>query len=102
MQAYNAQLGVDAGSHVIVAQLVTNAGTDSAHFDPLLAQVKVNTGRQAAEVSADAGYCSEANLQAADRRHVRAYIATGRQRHGTASVTRPGRGPGGTLVAAIR
>src|SRR6266705_1612402 len=102
VQAYNAQLGVDAGSHVIVAQLVTNAGTDSAHFDPLLAQVKVNTGRQAAEVSADAGYCSEANLQAADRRHVRAYIATGRQRHGTASVTRPGRGPGGTLVAAMR
>ena len=102
VQAYNAQLGVDAGSHVIVAQLVTNAGTDSAHFDPLLAQVKVNTGRQAAEVSADAGYCSEANLQAADRRHVRAYIATGRQRHGTASATRPGRGPGGTLVAAMR
>src|SRR5439155_1169090 len=91
-QAYNAQLGVDAGSHVIVAQLVTNAGTDSAQFDPLLAQVKGNTGRQAAEVSADAGYCSEANLQAADRRHVRAYIATGRQRHGTASATGPGWG----------
>src|SRR5438876_1028516 len=102
VQAYNAQLGVDAGSHVIVAQLVTNAGTDSAQFDPLLAQVKGNTGRQAAEVSADAGYCSEANLQAADRRHVRAYIATGRQRHGAASATRPGRGPGGTLVTAMR
>ena len=102
VQAYNAQLGVDAGSHVIVAQLVTNAGTDSAQFDPLLAQVKVNTGRQAAEVSADAGYCSEANLQAADRRHVRAYIATGRQRHGTASATEPGQGRGGTLVAAMR
>ena len=102
VQAYNAQLGVDAGSHVIVAQLVTNAGTDSAQFDPLLAQVKGNTGRQAAEVSADAGYCSEANLQAAARRHVRAYIATGRQRHGTASATSPGRGPGGTLVAAMR
>jgi len=102
VQAYNAQLGVDAASHVIVAQLVTNAGTDSAHFDPLLAQVKGNTGRQAAEVSADAGYCSEANLQAADRRHVRAYIATGRQRHGTASATGPGRGRGGTLVAAMR
>ena len=102
VQAYNAQLGVDAGSHVIVAQLVTNAGTDSAQFDPLLAQVKGNTGRQAAEVSADAGYCSEANLQAAERRHVRAYIATGRQRHGTASATGPGRGRGGTLVAAMR
>jgi len=38
--------------------------------------------RQAQEVSADAGYCSTANLQALQRRHIRGYIAVGRQRHG--------------------
>ena len=102
VQAYNAQVAVDAESHVIVAQLLTNAATDSAHFDPLLAQIKANTARQAAEVSADAGYCSEANVQAAQRRHVRAYIATGRQRHGAAGATGTSPRRVGTLVAAMR
>ncbi len=102
VQAYNAQAAVDAASQVIVAQFVTPQGTDAPQFEPLVAQIKANTGRQAAEVSADAGYCSEHNLRVARRRHIRAYIATGRQRHGQASAThaRPGR-PGG-LVAAMR
>ncbi len=42
-----------------------------------------NLGRQARELSADTGYCSEANLRELSRRHVRGYVATGRQRHGT-------------------
>lgn len=100
VQAYNAQAAVDADSQVIVAQLVTNQGADSPHFEPLVAQIKTNTGRQAAEASADAGYCSEHNLQVAQQRHIRAYIATGRQRHGRASATNDRRGRG--LMAAMR
>ncbi len=100
VQAYNAQAAVDADSQVIVAQLVTNQGADAPHFEPLVAQIKVNTGRQAAEASADAGYCSERNLQVAQQRHIRAYIATGRQRHGRASATNEQRGSG--LIAAMR
>lgn len=86
-QAYNAQAAVDADSQVIVAQQLTNQGTDSQQLTPMLAQIKVNTGRQAKELSADAGYCSETNLREVTRRHINAYIATGRQRHGQAHAT---------------
>jgi transposase len=102
VQAYNAQAAVDAASQVIVAQLVTNQGADAPHFEPLVAQIKANTGRQAREASADAGYCSEHNLRVAQQRHIRAYIATGRQRHGQATATNARRGREDGLVAAMR
>jgi len=43
---------------VIVAQTLANTATDVQHLVPLVAQIKINTGRQARELSADAGYCS--------------------------------------------
>jgi hypothetical protein len=89
VQAYNAQLAVDAASQVIVAEHVTAAPTDVQALPPLLAQIKANTGRQAREISADAGYCSTANLQELQRRHIRGYIAVGRQ----PSRTERARGP---------
>src|SRR5213593_421724 len=102
VQAYNAQAAVDAESQVVVAQHVTPQATDAAQFEPLVVQIKANTGRQAAEVSADAGYCSEHNLRVAQQRHIRAYIATGRQHHGQASATNARRGRTSGLVAAMR
>jgi transposase len=102
VQGYNAQAAVDAESQVIVAQLVTNQGADAPQFEPLVAQIKTNTGRQAVEASADAGYCSEHNLRVAQQRHIRAYIATGRQRHGQATATNARRGREGGLVIAMR
>ena len=64
-------------------------------LDPMVAQVKKNMGRQAKEVSADAGYCSEKNLKKLNQRHIRGYIATGRQRRGNATNrTRLGQQPG--------
>jgi hypothetical protein len=86
-QSYNCQAAVDADSQVIVARRVTNRQNDAHELPPMLAQVKANTGRQAKELSADAGYCSEANLCEMSRRHVRGYVATGRQKHGSASAT---------------
>ena len=85
IQGYNAQAAVDAEHQVIVAQGLTNHASDAHQLTPMLAAIKANTGRQARELSADAGYCSEHNLTALDRRHVRGYIATGRQQHGAAS-----------------
>lgn len=86
-QAYNAQAAVDADSQVIVAHQLTNQGADAPQLPAMLAQIKANTGHQAAELSADAGYCSERNLREVNRRHINAYIATGRQRHGQAHAT---------------
>ena len=85
IQGYNAQAAVDAAHQVIVAQRLTNQASDTHQLEPMLASIKANMGRQAQELSADAGYCSEHNLTALARRHVRGYVATGRQQHGTGS-----------------
>ena len=87
IQAYNVQAAVDADSQVIVAQGVTNNASDSHQLTPMVAQIKQNTGRQARELSADAGYCSEDNLKELKRRHIKGYIATGRQKHGQTTAT---------------
>lgn len=87
IQGYNAQAAVDAEHQVIVAQGLTNQASDAHQLEPMLAHIKANTGRQARELSADAGYCFEHNLTALNRHHVRGYVATGRQKHGTASAT---------------
>ena len=84
VQGYNAQVAVDASSQVIVAEMVLSEQNDVGALAPMLAQIKANTGRQTRELSADTGYCSEANLRELSRRHVRGYIASGRQRHGDA------------------
>jgi transposase len=82
-QAYNCQLAVDQASQVIVAAQTSRSQNDSGELPGLLEQIKKNTGRQAREISADSNYCSEANLKEISRRHIRGYIATGRQHHGS-------------------
>jgi transposase len=76
IQAYNAQAAVDADSQVIVAQSLTANGSDMHQMVPLLNQIRMNTGRQAQEVSADAGYSSEHNLKQLSRRRIRGYVAS--------------------------
>ena len=101
-QGYNALLAVDAKRQIIVACNVVNEQNEARHFDPMLAQIKSHLGRQAQEVSADSAYCSEANLRAARRRHLRVYIAVGRQMHGHPVQDSRKPIPAGTLRAAMR
>lgn len=54
VQAYNAQAVVDADSQVIVAQALSDRPTDVTLLGQMVGQIKVNTGRQAQEFSADA------------------------------------------------
>jgi len=91
-QAYNAQAAVDADSQVIVAEDLTNAGNDKQQVVPMAAEIERHTGRTPRELSADSGYCSEANLEELEWRGIRGYIATGRQKHGTTSATGKGGG----------
>ena len=77
---YNGQAAVDSKHQVIVAQTLTTNSNDMQQMIPLLQQIRSNLGRQAKEVSADSGYCSERNLKALIRRHIRGYVATDRQR----------------------
>jgi transposase len=101
-QAYNAQLAVDAHSQVIVARQVTNRQNDAENLIPMVEQVRANVGAGPGEISADAGYCSEENLAGLRRRRLRAYVATGGQRHGTASATSSAWQKRGPLTQAMR
>ena len=82
VQGYNAQIAVDADHQIIIAQHLNAQATDAPQLPGMLARIKANTGRQARELSADAGYCSEENLKTLKRHHIQGYVATGRVRHG--------------------
>ena len=101
IQAYNAQAAVDADHQVIVARGLSAQASDAPHLVPMVQQIKAHTGRQAREMSADAAYCSEENLKALNRHHIRGYVATGRQYHGQAAATGRRRPPPGSRVEAM-
>ncbi len=83
VQAYNAQAAVDGAHQIIVAHTLTNSSSDQAQLVPLLNGIKANLGSNPEEASADAGYCSHANLLTLIRRRIQGYVATGRQKHGS-------------------
>lgn len=89
LQGYNSQLVVDGESGVILAEEVSAHSADSPRLVPMLEQVEDNLKeiglpegeRRPKAFSADAGYCSEANLEALENRKIDAYVATGREKH---------------------
>jgi len=83
VQAYNGQIAVDAKAQIIVAQGVTQCAADSGQLVPMIDAIEANLGRKPEQASADSGYCSEANLEAMERRNIDAYVATGRAKHAT-------------------
>jgi transposase len=92
IQGYNAQAAVDAEAQIIVAHSLTQSMSDQDQLVPLMDGIKNNLGRKPKEASADAGYCSEANLAALAERDVSAYLATGRAKHpaeGKRNITGP-------------
>jgi transposase len=84
IQGYNGQLAVDGAHQVIVAQRLTSNGSDQDGLVPLLDAITAALGRTPREVSADAGFCREANLEALAARGIRGYLAPGRASHGSA------------------
>ena len=82
IQGYNAQAAVDAHAQVIVAQDVTPMAADVGQLLPQVTAIGRTLQQRPRQVLADAGYCSEANLDQLERRGIDAYIATGRQTHG--------------------
>ena len=96
IQGYNAQAAVDATAQVIVAHGLDAQQSDQHHLAPIADAIEANLGQKPAQLSADAGYCSDANLAALEERSVDAYIAPGRAKHA-------GEGEGGgARVAAMR
>jgi len=94
-QCYNPQAAVDADSQLIVAAELTNCASDQGQLRPLVEQIHANLGAFPKQLSADAGYCSEANLEVLEEHEIRGYVATSRRKHdGTWSQAgAPRRGP---------
>ena len=78
VQAYNAQAAVDAEAQVIVAQAVTQEANDKRQLVPMTDAIETNLGRKPEQLSADSGYCSDANIEALETRGIDGYIAPGR------------------------
>lgn len=85
LQAYNCQAAVDTTAQVIVAHDVSNQQADAPQLPAMVKQIRERMGRNPKELSADAGYCSEANLKELRRHRIRGYVATKRQKHGALS-----------------
>jgi hypothetical protein len=81
IQGYNAQAAVDGAAQIIIAHDLTPNMSAQDQLVPLIDAAKHHLGRQPKEASADAGYCSEANLAALAARGLSAYLATGRAKH---------------------
>jgi transposase len=81
IQGYNAQAAVDAQAQIIVAQDVTPMAADVGELLPQVTAIGRTLQQRPTQVLADAGYCSEENLQELERRGIDAYIATGRPSH---------------------
>lgn len=83
---YNAQAAVDEKSQIIVAAELHDNPQDSQALPIVLDKVEENCGKSAAEVLADSGYQSDANLQAIEAKGSTPYIASARA-ESTATIT---------------
>jgi transposase len=81
VQGYNAQIAVDAKHQVITACRLTTNAADHAGLVPLVDATCRALGSWPHEISADAGFCNEANLTALAARGITGYLPPGRQRH---------------------
>jgi transposase len=102
IQGYNAQAAVDATAQVIVAHGLTDNAADAGQLIPMADAVEANAGAKPAQLSADSGYCSEANLAALEARRITGFVATGRQKHGEAAADGGEARKKGPEVAAMR
>ena len=99
VQGYNAQIAVDAECQIITAHRLTGNGADYRGLVPLVEATAAACGRLPRELSADAGFCNEANLAALKKRRIAAYLPPGRQRHDGDPVGRRRIEPGSLMAA---
>lgn len=79
-QDYNAQIAVDQVSLLVVGESLSNHPNDQQEVEPTLDAIPPELGTPEA-AALDAGYFSEANIAAFERREIDPYIATGRDPH---------------------
>jgi len=81
IQGYNAQVAVDPETHIIVACDLTNQAADSPHLGAMIERILATTGRCPRELSADAGYYSDTNVELVQGRGIEAFIPPEKIKH---------------------
>ena len=84
IQAYNAQIIVDAANQVIIAHGVSNQSPDQEYLVPMVERMLDTEGQMPEALLADSGYFSKDNVEHLQKRRVDPYIAVGRERAPTA------------------
>jgi transposase len=79
-QQYNGQVAVSEESRFIVGFSLSNHANDQHEVAPTLASIPEELGRVSA-AALDAGFFSEANIEALEADKIEPYIATGRDPH---------------------
>ena len=82
IQGYNAEIGVDCDSQIIVAADVVQAANDKEQLIPMFDQVEENTGEVPDTVLADNGFFSQANVEHVAKNHSEPLVAPERLKHG--------------------
>lgn len=80
VQAYNAQIAVDAAAQIIVAAEITQETNDKRQLVPMLAQVEQNLGAKPAAATADSGYFSKEQVEDQRLQDIELYVATGKEK----------------------
>ena len=101
IQGYNAQIAVDGANQIILAQRLQTNPADRGALVPLVQAIRSTLGAKPREISADAGYCDEHNLDFLAGCRIAAYLAPGRARHDEADPAGRHRSRPGTRVAAM-
>jgi transposase len=85
VQGYNAQIAVDSAHQIIVATDLSNHPKD----EDLLKHIVKRLPEKPTVMTADAGYGTPENITYLDKRHIDAYIAIKREKHGPQSELPP-------------
>ena len=78
-QSYNAQIAVEGDNQLVVAAAVTDNASDQGQLVPMVDAVAQTCGETPEQVLADAGYCSEPNLQALKEQDIDGYVPLARE-----------------------
>lgn len=101
VQGYNGQIAVDGHRQIITAQRLTTNGADYGALAALVDDTIRHCGRKPKAVSADAGFCNEANLAVLAARGIAGYLMPGRARHHQPGDTGRRRIAPGSLMATM-
>jgi len=102
IQGHNAQVAVDDLFQSIVAQHVTSASPDVQQLQPSVASIERTLECRPQAIVADAGYFSEANLRALEKKKIEPFINPQKEKHSGPTVSSPRGRPPGNLTLRQR